>query len=90
MRIVFSDDAWEDYLYWQSHADGRKTLTRINDLIQNAMRDPFRGLGKPEALKGNLTGWWSRRITDEHRMVYRIAGKGDDQQIEIAQLRHHY
>lgn len=90
MKIVFSDDAWDDYLHWQAHGDGGKTLERINELIKGARRDPFRGIGKPEGLKGDMSGWWSRRITDEHRMVYRVSGKGEAQQLELAQLRYHY
>ncbi|MEZ5753505.1 MAG: Txe/YoeB family addiction module toxin [Paracoccaceae bacterium] len=89
MRLLFSDDAWEDYLFWQSQGD-RKTLDRVNTLIKEACRAPFTGIGKPEPLKGDLSGWWSRRITDEHRMVYRVTGKGDAQQLEISQLRYHY
>lgn len=89
MKLVFSDDAWEDYLWWQSDGSG-KGLERVNELIRAARRQPFKGIGKPEPLKGDLTGWWSRRITDEHRFVYRASGKGDGQQLEIAQLRYHY
>jgi len=89
MRLVFSDDAWADYLFWQSQGD-RKTLDRVNTLICETARTPFAGIGKPEPLKGDLSGWWSRRITDEHRMVYRVTGKGDAQQLELAQLRYHY
>ena len=89
MRLVFSDEAWEDYLLWQSRAD-RKILDRINTLIKETSRTPFAGMGKPEPLKGDLSGWWSRRITDEHRMVYRVTEKGDAQQLELSQLRYHY
>ena len=89
MRLIFSDEAWEDYLFWQSQGD-RKTLDRINTLIRETARSPFAGIGKPEPLKGDLSGWWSRRITDEHRMVYRLAGKGDAQALELSQLRYHY
>jgi toxin YoeB len=89
MKIVFSDNAWEDFLYWQGIGAGGP-LSRVNELIKNARRDPFSGLGKPEALKGSLSGWWSRRTTEEHRMVYRVSGKGDAQSLEIAQLRYHY
>ena len=89
MRLVFSDEAWEDYLFWQSQAD-RKTLDRINTLIKETARAPFTGIGKPEPLKGDLSGWWSRRITDEHRMVYRVTGKDKAQQLELSQLRYHY
>ena len=90
MKLVFSDDAWDDYLHWQGHGDGGRMLARLNDLIRATMRDPFRGPGKPEPLKGDLSGWWSRRIAEEHRMVYRVAGKGASQHLEIAQLRYHY
>lgn len=90
MKIVFSDSAWDDYLYWQSHGDGGKTLARVNELIRATRRDPFRGIGKPEGLRGDMSGWWSRRITDEHRLVYRVAGAKDAQQLEIAQVRYHY
>ncbi|AWZ18832.1 YoeB toxin protein [Roseovarius sp. AK1035] len=87
--MVFSDDAWEDFLWWQS--TGRdKGLNRVIDLINATKRLPFKGIGKPEPLKGDLTGWWSRRITDEHRFVYRVSGKGESQQLDIAQLRYHY
>lgn len=89
MKLVFSDDAWDDYLWWQSEGDG-KGLGRVNDLIRQTRRQPFRGIGKPEPLKGDLSGWWSRRITGEHRFVYRVGGKGEAQQLEIAQLRYHY
>lgn len=63
---------------------------RINALLSDTMRDPFRGLGKPEPLKGELSGWWSRRITAEHRLVYRCKGTGTEQRIEVAQCRDHY
>lgn len=89
MKLIFSDEAWEDYLWWQSAANS-KGLQRVNDLIKAVRRDPFKGIGKPEALKGDLSGWWSRRITDEHRFVYRIEGRGDGQSLQIAQLRYHY
>ncbi|HMV19470.1 MAG TPA: Txe/YoeB family addiction module toxin [Zoogloea sp.] len=84
MRLIFSDAAWEDYLYWQ-HQD-RKMVERINTLIQEVKREPFSGRGKPEPLKHALSGFWSRRITDEHRMVYRIEGDA----VLLAQLRYHY
>lgn len=89
MKLVFSDHAWEDYLWWQS-AGKEKGLERVNDLIRAARRMPFKEIGKPEPLKGDLSGWWSRRITDEHRFVYRVSGKGESQSLEIAQLRYHY
>lgn len=84
MKLVFSDEAWEDYLYWQKQ--DRKMVERINKLIHEVKRDPFSGVGKPEPLKHALAGFWSRRITDEHRMVYRVEGAS----LQIAQLRYHY
>jgi toxin YoeB len=82
--LVFADEAWEDYLYWQKQ--DRRMVERINKLIAETQRDPFVGIGKPEALKHALAGFWSRRISDEHRMVYRI----EDDALLIAQLRFHY
>ncbi len=84
MKLTFSDEAWEDYLYWQKQ--DRKMVERINKLIKEVQRDPFVGVGKPEPLKHALSGFWSRRITDEHRMVYRVT----EYSLEIAQLRFHY
>ena len=88
MKLVFSDQAWEDYQYWVNTND--KVRDRINELIKQCKRTPFKGTGKPEPLKGDLTGWWSRRISQEDRMVYRVSGAGDGQSLEIAQLRCHY
>lgn len=88
MKLVFADNAWEDYLHWQQADDN--VLTRLNDLIKECQRTPFKGTGKPEPLKGSLAGWWSRRITREDRLVYRITGKGNEQQLEFAQCRFHY
>jgi toxin YoeB len=88
MKLLWTRDAWEDYLYWQ--ATDPKIVKSINDLIDDCARDPFKGLGKPEPLKHALQGWWSRRITIEHRLVYRPVGKGNDKRIEIAQCRYHY
>lgn len=84
MRLFFADEAWEDYLHWQTQ--DRRMVERINKLIDEVRRDPFDGIGKPEPLKHALAGFWSRRITDEHRLVYRV--EGDD--LLIAQLRYHY
>jgi toxin YoeB len=84
VRIVFSEHAWEDYLYWQQ--TDRKILLRVNVLIREIQRTPFEGQGKPEALKHALSGYWSRRISDEHRIVYRVEGDA----VLVAQLRHHY
>ena len=88
MKIAFESRGWSDYQYWQSH--DHKILAKINALISDARRSPFRGLGKPEPLKGDLKGWWSRRIDDEHRLIYRVIGTGDNQQIEVSQCRWHY
>ncbi|PPT76711.1 Txe/YoeB family addiction module toxin [Xanthomonas arboricola pv. populi] len=84
MILQFSDHAWEDYLYWQQ--TDKKMLKRINDLIKVIQRDPFRGIGKPEPLRHALAGYWSRRINDEHRIVY----KAENGILMIAQLRYHY
>lgn len=84
MRLIFSEQAWEDVLYWQRH--DRKLLQRINKLIEEIRRDPFSGIGKPEPLRHALAGYWSRRIDDEHRIVYQPADEG----LLIAQLRYHY
>ena len=88
MKLVSWPTAWEDYLYWQ--AEDPKVLARLNVLLRECMRDPFRGTGKPEALKQNLSGWWSRRITSEHRLVYRVTGSGEAQALEVAQCRYRY
>ena len=84
MKLIFSEQAWEDYLHWQK-AD-KKLVERINMLIKDISRSPFDGIGKPEPLKNALSGYWSRRINDEHRIVYKIA----DGAVLIAQLRYHY
>ncbi|WP_431855098.1 Txe/YoeB family addiction module toxin [Azospirillum sp.] len=88
MKIAFTPDGWGDYLYWQEH--DREALRRVNELIRATARDPFKGIGKPEPLRENLKGWWSRRITLEHRLVYRVVGAGDAQVMEIAACRYHY
>ena len=84
MRLIFSDEAWEDYLFWQKQ--DKAVVKRINELIAACQRDPFVGIGKPEPLKYALAGFWSRRITEEHRMVY----KAEKDALLIAQLRYHY
>ena len=88
MRVLWSEEAWEDYVFWQKNDP--KLLQAVNDLIKDVRRDPFCGIGKPEPLKHALAGWWSRRITGEHRLVYRVHGKGAGQTIEIIQCRYHY
>ncbi|MCP4369063.1 MAG: Txe/YoeB family addiction module toxin [Deltaproteobacteria bacterium] len=84
MKLIFSDHAWDDYLFWQK--TNKKILRRINTLIKETKRNPFEGIGKPEPLKHALSGYWSRRITDEHRFVYKVSEKS----IHIAQLCYHY
>ncbi|MFT4854752.1 MAG: toxin YoeB [Algoriphagus sp.] len=84
MNIVFSNRAWEDYLYWNT--TDKKVFKKINALIKECQRTPFEGIGKPEPLKHELAGAWSRRIDREHRLVYRVK----DGALEIAQCRHHY
>ncbi len=84
MKLIFSENAWEDYLYWQN--TDKKTLKRINKLIKDIQRNKYEGIGKPEPLKNNLSGYWSRRINVEHRLVYKI----EKERIMIAPLRYHY
>lgn len=84
MRLIFADSAWDEYLYWQLH--DKRLLERINRLIRETQREPYTGLGKPEPLKHALSGFWSRRITEEHRMVYKVEGDA----LLLAQLRYHY
>ncbi len=84
MDILFLSTGWEDYLYWQK--SDKKTLRRINELIKQCLRTPFEGIGKPEPLRGNLTGWWSRRISEVHRLVYRL----ENDHLFILQCRRHY
>jgi toxin YoeB len=88
MKLLWSDHAWSDYLHWQ--ATDRTVLERLNNLIEECRRHPFKGTGKPEPLRESLKGWWSRRITLEDRLVYRVSGKPPDQMLEIAQCRFHY
>ena len=89
MNILFSNTAWQQYLNWQKEDD--KILGRINELIKAIQRDPFKGIGKPEPLRQNLKGFWSRRINKEHRLVYRIVGrKNENQRLEILTCQFHY
>ena len=96
MKLLWTEIAWEDYLYWQS--ENIKKIERINDLIKDIMRSPFQGIGKPEALKFDLAGMWSRKIDDEHRLVYDVRGKKemlsnkviDNRYLTIYQCRYHY
>lgn len=84
MKLTFHTYGWEDYLHWQDH--DRKMLRKLNRLIMECQRTPFSGTGKPEPLKGDFAGWWSRRIDQEHRLVYRVT----DDALLIAQCRYHY
>ncbi|MBX3570188.1 MAG: Txe/YoeB family addiction module toxin [Rhizobiaceae bacterium] len=88
MKIHWTEQGWNDYLHWQA-ADA-KIVERINELLREARRHPFTGLGKPEPLRNEMAGWWSRRITQEDRLIYRVTGKGEAQAIEIAGCRYHY
>lgn len=84
MNLFFAPEAWEDYLYWQK--TDKRVIKRINVLIKDIKRSPFEGIGKPEVLRHNLSGCWSRRITEEHRIVYKITDEG----IAFLQMRYHY
>ncbi|WP_213290034.1 Txe/YoeB family addiction module toxin [Bradyrhizobium sp. sGM-13] len=88
MITAWTELAWQDYV--QSQKEDPKILQAINDLVKDIKRNPHKGLGKPEPLKHDLKGWWSRRITGEHRLVYRLNGKSETQQLDIAQCRYHY
>jgi toxin YoeB len=84
MKLIFSENAWEDYIYWQK--TDKKVLTRVNELILDIQRNKYKGIGKPEPLKHSLAGYWSRRISNEHRIVYKI----EKDTVMIVQLRYHY
>jgi toxin YoeB len=84
LNIMWTAEAWDDYVYWQGQ--DRKTLKRINQLVKDVQRTPFEGIGKPEPLKANLTGFWSRRIDDTNRLIYEITST----QINIVSCRYHY
>ena len=84
MKLIFAQEAWEDYLYWQK--TDPKVVKRINAVIKDIQRSPFEGIGKPEPLKHGLSGYWSRRITDEHRLIYKVSSDG----VLLAQIRYHY
>lgn len=84
MKYVFVDESWEDYLYWQKN--DKQKLKRINELIKDIARNPFEGIGKPEALRFKYSGFWSKRIDEEHRLIYRIV----EDEIQIVKCRFHY
>jgi toxin YoeB len=84
VRLIFAQEAWEDYLFWQK--TDPKVVKRINAVIKDIRRSPFEGIGKPEPLKHGLSGYWSRRITDEHRLIYKVSSDS----VLLAQMRYHY
>lgn len=84
MKVVFDEDAWNDYLYWQ--VQDKRVLKRVNDVIKDILRNGNEGIGKPESLKPGFQGYWSRRITDEHRLAYKLAGD----EVRVAACRYHY
>jgi toxin YoeB len=88
VKLVFASPGWEDFQHWIAY--DKATLKKLIRLIEDCRRSPFDGVGKPEPLRENLSGWWSRRITGEHRLVYRVIGEGEDRRLEILQCRHHY
>lgn len=88
MKLVFTEQGWADYLALRE--SDPKAGKKLDSLMAECLRHPFTGTGKPEPLRDNLKGWWSRRITQEHRLVYRVSGSGDMQALEIAQCRFHY
>jgi toxin YoeB len=88
MKLLWTEQGWDDYEYWQR--TDRDMVDKINVILRDLKRSPFRGLGKPEPLRNEMAGWWARRINQEHRLVYRVFGKGIDQAVEIAACRFHY
>jgi toxin YoeB len=88
VKLLFTRQAWDDYLWWQR--TDPDTLERLNTLLRDTTRSPFKGLGKPEPLKGALAGLWSRRITGEHRLVDRVVGSEEERRLEVVQCRYHY
>lgn len=88
MKVVFDREAWQQYLHWQQ--SNSAVLAKLNGFIEDCSRTPFRGLGRPEPLKNDLKGWWSRRLTQEDRLIYRVTGTPPNQILEIIQGRFHY
>ena len=88
MKILWTETGWAHYLYWQNHDP--KMVAKINELLRDTVRQPFQGLGKPEPLRNELKGWWSRRVSGEHRLIYRVTGTGDSQADEVSNCRFHY
>ena len=88
MKLLWTAQSWDEYVYWLNVDP--EMARKINMLLRDIRRDPFLGLGKPEPLRGNFQGWWSRRITQEHRLIYRVQGAGENRHVEITQCRSHY
>ena len=88
MRLTFTPKGWTHYQHWQQ--SDRKMLAKLNRLLKEGLRHPYEGTGQPEALQNDYSGWWSRRIDQEHRLIYRVTGEGDAQALEVAQARYHY
>ena len=88
MKLVWTEQAWADYEFWVE--SDQAVVLRIHQLIKDMKRSPFSGIGKPEPSKGSLSGFWSRRITADHRIVYNVSGAGEDQRLQIIQCRYHY
>jgi toxin YoeB len=88
LKVIFASRGWDDYLWF--YRQDVKLFARLNDLIEQCRRHPFTGTGKPEPLRENWVGFWSRRLDKEHRLIYRVIGKGDEQRLEVAQCRYHY
>lgn len=88
MKLLWTEQGWEDYSHWQQ--TDQAMIGKINALIKDTLRSPSRGLGKPEPLRRDMSGWWSRRITGEHRLIYGVGGSGNAQALEIAACRFHY
>ena len=88
MNLLWTERGWKDYSHWQEFDP--KMVARINEIIRDCMRHPYKGIGKPEPLRHELSGWWSRRISGEHRLVYRVVGSGSEQALHIGYCRFHY
>jgi toxin YoeB len=88
VNLLWTPKGWDDYLHWQG--TDHKMVRRINEAVRDTLRHPFGGIEKPEPVRGDMGGWWSRRLTQEHRLVYRVTGKDGDQTLEIAACRFHY
>jgi toxin YoeB len=88
VNLLWTAQGWEDYLYWQGV--DLKMVARINELLRDVLRNPFQGIGRPEPLRNEMSGWWSRRIDQAHRLIYRVTGTGETKAIEVTACRFHY